>query len=132
MFKLRTDHKAITFMLTTKKPITAQFQTWINFLSSLDINMEYLKDELHSNADAMSRQQFSTCVQCQMIHPEAKSNKLKTRILTLMTDDGVVEWQNGVEEIQEIKNEIGRTRIGNFKLIGGILRTKDDKIRKVY
>ena len=26
-FTLRTDHKAITFMLTTKKPITAQFQT---------------------------------------------------------------------------------------------------------
>ena len=35
-----------------------------------------------------------------------------------MTDDGGVEWQNKVEEIQEIKNGIGRTRIGNFKLIG--------------
>ena len=63
-----------------------------------------------------------------MIHPEAKSGKLKTRILTLMTDDGVVEWQNGVEEIHQINNGIGRTRIGNFKLIGGIVRTKDDKI----
>jgi len=27
-FILRTDHKAITFMMTTKKPITAQFQNW--------------------------------------------------------------------------------------------------------
>ena len=42
-FTLRTDHKAITFMLTTKKPITSQFQTWINYLSSLDINMQYRK-----------------------------------------------------------------------------------------
>ena len=63
-----------------------------------------------------------------MIHPEAKSGKLKTRILTLMTDDGGVEWQNGVEELQEIKNGIGRTRIGIFMLIGRIMRTKYDKI----
>ena len=48
--------------------------------------MEYRKGELHSNPEAMSRQQFSTCVQYQMTHPEAKSDKLKTRILTLMME----------------------------------------------
>ena len=48
--------------------------------------MEYRKGELHSNADAMSQQQCLTCVQCQMIHTEAKSGKLKTRILTLMME----------------------------------------------
>ena len=63
-------------------------------------------------ADAMSRQQCSTCVQCQMIHPEAKSGKLKTRILTLITDDGGVELQNGVEEIQEIKTESDVIELG--------------------
>ena len=46
-FRVRTDHKAITFMLNTKKPITLQFQTWINHLSSLDIKLEYRKGELH-------------------------------------------------------------------------------------
>ena len=29
--------QAITFMINTKKPITPQFQTWINHLSNLDI-----------------------------------------------------------------------------------------------
>ena len=93
-------------MITTKKSITAQFQTWINFLSSLDINMEYQKGELHSNADAMSRQQCSTCVQCQMIHPETKSGKLKTRILTLMTDDGGVECKTELKKYNKLKTEL--------------------------
>ena len=53
-FVLRTDHKAITFMVTTKKPITAQFQTWINYLSNLDIKMEYRKGTSHTNAKMLS------------------------------------------------------------------------------
>ena len=45
----------VAFLLNTKKPITAQFQTWINHLSSLDMKLEYRKDELHYNADTLSR-----------------------------------------------------------------------------
>ena len=84
-FKLRTDHKAITFMLHTKKPITAQFQTWINYLSSLDIEMVYRKGELHGNADMLSRSKCDTCTQCQMQHEDAKSDRLKTRLLAVTT-----------------------------------------------
>ena len=42
-----------------------------------------------------------------MIHPEAKSGKLKTRILTLMTDDGGVELQNGLKKYKKLKTESG-------------------------
>jgi len=127
-FILRTDHKAITFMLSTKKPITSQFQTWINFLSSLDIKMEYRKGNLHVNADSLSRQACTTCSQCQMIHSEAKSGKLKTRILTLMTDNAGKEWQDGVQEIEVIKDQIRIMKGGYFQLIDDIVKTKDNKI----
>ena len=54
-FLLRTDHKAITFMMNTNKPITPQFQNWINYLSSLDIKMALRQGSKHSNADMLSR-----------------------------------------------------------------------------
>ena len=76
-FTLRTDHKAITFMIATKKTITAQFQTWINFLSSLDMNIVYRKGTDHANADAMSRDKCGRCTQCMMDHEDAKVEKIK-------------------------------------------------------
>ena len=79
-------------MLTTKKPITSQFQTWINYLSSLDIDLQYRKGELHGNADGLSRNDCGTCSQCQTIHKKPKTGKLKTRILTLMLES---EGRNG-------------------------------------
>ena len=82
-FTLRTDHKAITFMIATKKPITAQFQTWINFLSSLDMNILYRKGSEHANADAMSRDKCGRCTQCLMEHEEPKVEKIKTRLLAM-------------------------------------------------
>jgi transposase InsO family protein len=95
-FKLRTDHKAITFMFQTKKPLTAQFQTWMNYLSSLDIEIEYRKGELHGNADMLSRRNCETCTQCQMEHEEAKKGKNKTRLLAVTTRSqaraGQKEW----------------------------------------
>ena len=95
-FKLRTDHKAITFMFRTKKPLTAQFQTWMNYLSSLDIEIEYRKGELHNNADMLSRRNCDTCTQCQMEHEEAKKGKNKTRLLAVTTRSqaraGQKEW----------------------------------------
>jgi len=95
-FKLRTDHKAITFMLYTKKPLTAQFQTWINHLSSLDIDIEYRKGELHGNADMLSRSSCETCTQCQLQHEDAKKEKPRTRLLAMTTrsktKEGQREW----------------------------------------
>ena len=101
-FVLRTDHKAITFMLTTKKPITAQFQNWINFLSSLNIKLEYRKGDKHGNADALSRMNIEQCKQCNLNHKDAKTVKCQTRLLTMNQENLITELQQNSAEIDEI------------------------------
>ena len=127
-FNLRTDHKAIVFMLKTKKLITPQFQTWINHLSSLDMKIEYRKGSDHSNADALSRTNCETCIQCQTIHEDPKSGKLKTKILSLMLENYGTKWQENSQEIQEIKMNIENGISKNFKFIDNIIYTVDNKI----
>ena len=127
-FTLRTDHKAITFMLKTKNPITPQFQTWLNYLSSLDINMIFRKGINHGNADMLSRNTCETCSQCLTKHENPSKGKMKTRILTIMTENGGKEWQINNEEIEMIKNGIGKTRNGHYILEEDIVKTKEHKI----
>ena len=125
-FTLRTDHKAITFMLTTKKPITAQFQTWINFLSSLDMDLKYRKGEEHGNADALSRKDCGRCTQCLEVHENAKEGKIKTRLLAMVSEEQGKEWQKESEEINRIMNDImkGDKR---FQNINGVIKTNNDR-----
>lgn len=124
-FLLRTDHKAITFMLTTKKPITQQFQTWINFLSGLDIDIVYRKGDNHVNADALSRLDEETCNQCQMLHENPKRNKIKTRVLALSESKQGIKWQNDSEEIKSIiKDKVGTEE---WKIVNNVV-LYDNKI----
>jgi len=125
-FRIRTDHKAITFMINTKKPITPQFQTWINHLSSLDMKLEYRKGEFHNNADTLSRSKCETCVQCQTIHEEPKKGRLKTRILALMLEDNGASWQSNSEEIDNIILSTDKTT--EFEIHDGVVKTKRGKI----
>ena len=127
-FILRTDHKAITFMLTTKKPITAQFQNWINFLSSLDMNLEYRKGEQHCNADALSRLNVDACKQCQMQHQDAKTEKLKTRILAMSVESKEYYWQNNSKEITILKKKISQNEESEYYMDKGIVFTILNKI----
>jgi len=127
-FTLRTDHKAITYMMTTKKPITSQFQTWLNFLSSLDMKLEYRKGLHHSNADALSRRDCDMCGQCQMQHEEAKKGKLKTKILATLSVSDVIRWQQDSREIEEIKRRINDFEIDEYMLKEGVIMTRDEKI----
>ena len=126
-FLLRTDHKAITFMLNTKNPITPQFQTWINFLSSLDMRMEYRKGGKHSNADAMSRNSCELCSQCQTMHEEAKKGKIKTRILALDEESKEFKWQKDNDEINQIREDIRMGRTKKWILKDNIVTTIDNK-----
>ena len=126
-FLLRTDHKAITFMMTTKNPITPQFQTWINFLSGLDMTMEYRKGEKHSNADAMSRNSCEMCVQCQTMHEEAKKGKVKTRILALDDESKGFKWQKDNDEIKQIRSDIRTGKTKKWLLKDDIVTTMDNK-----
>ena len=121
-FTLRTDHKAITFMMSTKKPITAQFQTWINLLSSYDIKMEYRKGSNHSNADMLSRNRCGTCTQCLTDHENPKEGKMKTRRINVLDTNGESQWQINNEEVRKIKDEIGRGASWKFTMENGILK----------
>ena len=126
-FRLRTDHKAITFMLKTKNPITAQFQTWINYLSSLDIKMEFRKGINHGNADMLSRSTCDTCTQCLTQHEDPKTGKMKTRILAVMSETKGSEWQEQSQEIETIKERIGILRQGRFQIVDGIVYSNEGK-----
>ena len=126
-FLIRTDHKAITFMINTKKPVTPQFQTWLNFLSSLDMKMEYRKGELHANADAMSRKDCQSCNQCQMIHEDPSRSKIKTKVLAIESSQNGLKWQKDSEEIEDIKIDIVSNK-SDFILVDNVVRTKEDKI----
>jgi len=122
-FLLRTDHKAITFMLSTSKPVTPQFQNWMNYLSSLDMRIEFRKGKMHTNADMLSRSDCGTCTQCLMKHEEAKSEKIKTRRLNNVETEEDYIWQKGSKEIQNIKDEIKSGKSWKFKLVNGIVVT---------
>jgi len=118
-FRLRTDHKALSFMLATKKPITAQFQNWLNFLSSLDMSIEYRKGELHSNADMVSRPECESCVQCETQHEDPKLERQKTRRLNAVENDIVNETLGMSEkDAEEIIQRIHRllTHVGPEKV----------------
>ena len=127
-FTLRTDHKAITFMMTTKKPITAQFQTWINYLSSLDIKLIFRKGADHNNADMLSRNKCGTCTQCLMEHEDAKTGKMTTRRINTVEENIHQDWQNNNEEIKQIKFEIEGGQNKRFERKGQSVITKEGKL----
>ena len=125
-FTVRTDHKAITFMIKTKKPLTAQFQNWIGFLSGLDIDFVYRKGDRHNNADTLSRPNCTSCSQCQMKHEGASFSRPKTKVLNAISES-VKSWQNSNDEINLIRREIQENR-SNYFDNEGIIPTLDDKI----
>ena len=127
-FILRTDHRAITFMLTTRKPITAQFQNWINFLSSLNIKLEYRKGEKHGNADAISRMNTELCKQCQMEHIDAKRTKCQTRLLAMDQENLIPSLQADCQEIKEISKKIGTKECLEYNIVDGLVQKKN----KIY
>jgi len=78
-FLLITDHKAITFMMSTSKPVTPQFQNCMNYFSTLDMRIQFRKGKMYTNADMLSRSDCGTFTQCLMKHEEVKSEKIKNQ-----------------------------------------------------
>ena len=75
---------------------------WINYISSLDIKLEYRKGTLHTNADMLSRSKCDSCAQCLMVHENPKEGKLKTRMLNTVD----TKVNKDVISIDERKMEI--------------------------
>ena len=123
-FIVRTDHKALVFMNTTKKAISPQFQTWLANLSEYDYELKYRKGEEHGNADGLSRINGSLCAQCQTRHTEAKAEKTRVRHIFMIgkteSMDKLLEVQQNDKDFVELKkwiedsNYVPRVKNGEF------------------
>ena len=71
-FQVRTDHKALTWLLGWQNPNTSQYARWKSDLEMFDFEVIYRKGSAHNNADFLSR---PPCGQCHLLHPEPKSKR---------------------------------------------------------
>lgn len=69
-FRIRTDHKALTWLMKCDNPKTTQFCTWISELEIYNFDIEYRKGDKHLNADFLSR--LEDCEQCEVKHENPK------------------------------------------------------------
>ena len=72
-FTVRTDHRALCWMLNWKSPNTSQYCRWKQELEVFDMEVEYRKGIHHGNADAMSR--LPACEQCELRHADPKRKR---------------------------------------------------------
>lgn len=69
-FIIRTDHKALKWILDWQNPNTSQYSIWKADLELFNFKIEYRKGQLHVNADALSRP--GQCYQCPLAHPDPR------------------------------------------------------------
>lgn len=79
-FTVRTDHKALMWLLNWKKPNTSQYCLWKAELEMYDIEVVHRAGNLHTNADALSR--LPACHQCELKH----ENPVTRRHVKLIAD----------------------------------------------
>ena len=72
-FRIRTDHKALTWLMGLQTPKTTQFCHWISELEIYDFTIEYRKGQEHINADFLSR--IPDCEQCDIKHEDPKKKR---------------------------------------------------------
>ena len=72
-FLIRTDHKALIWMLNWKKPNTAQYCNWIAELQIYDFEIQHRIGKDHINADFLSRPY--DCEQCELPHADPKRKR---------------------------------------------------------
>lgn len=72
-FKIRTDHRALVWMLGWDNPNTSQYASWKAELDEYDFQVEHRPGKTHINADSLSRR---PCGQCELKHenPRRKRN----------------------------------------------------------
>ena len=113
-FILRTDHKALQWLLDWKKPNTSQYCLWKSELEAFDFSIVHRKGVHHGNADALSR--YPPCGQCQLNHesPMRKRNvKIfgnDTLVPASIEEDRIMtanEEQSGLALAQQNDAEIG-------------------------
>ena len=82
-FRIRTDHKSLTWMLNWDKPNSSQYCSWIAELEIYNFTIEHRKGSEHINADALSR--LPQCGQCEIQH----DNPCKKRNTKLLQEENI-------------------------------------------
>jgi hypothetical protein len=83
-FTIRTDHRALVWMLNWKRPSTSQYCSWIAELENYDFEIVHRPGKEHTNADALSR--LESCEQCELKHDEPKRRR-NVKLLDSNTDN---------------------------------------------
>ena len=71
-FLVRTDHKALTWLLKWENPSTSQYCRWKTDLEAFTFDVEYREGSKHINADFLSR---PPCGQCELIHENPRKRR---------------------------------------------------------
>lgn len=119
-FTIRTDHRALCWMLNWKRPSTSQYCSWIAELENYDFEIHYRPGKEHINADALSR--LPSCEQCELKHEEPKRRRnvkvldhkeCKTENIRKLSMSAVKNWNQ--EEDQDIKIVFQLMKSGKMK-----------------
>jgi len=130
-FIVRTDHKALSWLLNWEKPSTSQYCTWIAELEIFDFEIQHRAGKEHVNADFMSR----PCMQCNLNHknPQPKRN-VKVFKLSEEDDSTSSQWK-AFCKIRRAHNDLGHIGMTKLKSIFEIsnlsLPNLDKNIHKV-
>lgn len=85
-FTIRTDHKALKWLLAWNKPNTSQYCTWIAELEIFDFDIHHRPGAAHANADFLSR--TNPCQQCDLTH-ENPMKKRNVKLLQPAADENI-------------------------------------------
>ena len=117
-FVVRTDHRALCWMLNWKQPNTSQYCRWKQELEIYDMRVEYRPGEKHINADALSR--LPNCEQCELRHMEPK-RKRNIKILNKDKNEAIccrriVAFENDLDQENDValKNIIELLKAGKL------------------
>lgn len=90
-FIVRTDHRALLWILNWEKPNTSQFCLWKADLEIFDFEIQHRQGKNHVNADALSR--IPACGQCELHHFDPK----KKRNVKIMNSEEIDIRPGGVQ-----------------------------------
>lgn len=106
-FVVRTDHRALKWLLSWEKPSTSQYCSWVADLEIYDFIIKHRPGSQHTNADFLSRP-VEKCMQCELIHsnPCPKGN---VKILSL--EEELTLTTNQLRDLHNQLGHIGRDKM---------------------
>lgn len=97
-FIIRTDHRALTWVLNWNKPSTSQYCSWIAELEQYNFEIQHRSGQKHQNADALSR--YPDCGQCELSHDEPMKKRNVKQINSIRINDSSNEYEKLIECIR--------------------------------